>query len=63
MKFLFWGSAGIIAYTYAGYPGWLWLRSRWRRKPVQSAANLRSISILMVVRNEDAVIERKLRKS
>ena len=61
MKWVFWGSAGIIAYTYAGYAGWLWLRSHWRRRPVRRAPFTPSLSIVMVVRNEDQVLDRKLR--
>jgi len=60
MKFVFWGAAAFIAYTYVGYPGWLWLRSRWRQRPVQRAAYLPLVSIVMVVRNEDQLLERKL---
>jgi len=61
MKWMFWTSAVAIAYTYLGYPGWLWLRCRWRPKPVRSAAYTPFVSIVMVVRNESAAIERKLR--
>jgi biofilm PGA synthesis N-glycosyltransferase PgaC len=61
MKWLFWGSAGVIAYTYAGYAGWLWLRGHWRRRPVRHAPHTPPLSIVMVVRNEAAVVDRKLR--
>jgi poly-beta-1,6-N-acetyl-D-glucosamine synthase len=57
---IFWGSAAVIAYTYFGYPGWLWLRGRWRRKAVVRAPYLPFVSIIMVVRNEEQVLERKL---
>src|SRR5258707_10104917 len=57
---LFWGSVAVIAYTYFGYPAWLWLRGRWKSVPVASAAFLPSVSIVMVVRNEAAVLQRKL---
>jgi cellulose synthase/poly-beta-1,6-N-acetylglucosamine synthase-like glycosyltransferase len=60
MKWLFWSAAGIIAYTYFGYPGWLWVKSRWLPKPVWSGAFEPPISIVMVVRNEAPVLERKL---
>jgi poly-beta-1,6-N-acetyl-D-glucosamine synthase len=60
MKFVFWGAAALIAYTYLGYPAWLWLRSRWRKRPVQRAAYSPMASIVMVVRNEEQVLERKL---
>jgi biofilm PGA synthesis N-glycosyltransferase PgaC len=60
MKWIFWGSAGIIAYTYAGYAGWLWLRCRWRRLTVRSGSWMPFVSIIMVVRNEAGVLEDKL---
>jgi biofilm PGA synthesis N-glycosyltransferase PgaC len=60
MKWLFWGSATVLAYTYLGYPAWLWLRTRYRPSPVHASAYTPSVSIVMVVRNEAAVLERKL---
>jgi len=60
MKWVFWGSAGIIAYAYVGYAGWLYLRSRWRPQPVQQAPFTPAVSIAMVVRNEESVLEKKL---
>jgi cellulose synthase/poly-beta-1,6-N-acetylglucosamine synthase-like glycosyltransferase len=50
----------MIAYTYAGYPAWLWLRARWRARPVQKAAHTPYLSIVMVVRNEEAALPAKL---
>jgi poly-beta-1,6-N-acetyl-D-glucosamine synthase len=61
MKWVFWSSVSILAYTYAGYPSWLWLRSRFRARPVKASAGTPSISIVMVVRNEAGVLEEKLR--
>ena len=60
MKWLFWSAAGVIAYTYFGYPGWLWVKSRCFPKPVKSGEYHPSISIVMVVRNEAAVLQQKL---
>lgn len=60
MKVVFWGAAALIAYAYAGYPGWLWLRSHWRRPPVRRGRCSPFVSIVMVVRNEEQVLERKL---
>ena len=60
MKWLFWSAAGVIAYTYAGYAGWLWLRGHWRRRPVRRAPHTPTVSFVMVVRNEADVLERKL---
>jgi poly-beta-1,6-N-acetyl-D-glucosamine synthase len=61
MKSIFWISVAVLAYTYCGYPAWLWLRSRLRGLPVSAATFAPSISIAMVVRNEAAVLERKLK--
>jgi biofilm PGA synthesis N-glycosyltransferase PgaC len=61
MKWVFWGAAGLIAYTYLGYAGWLWLRSRWRPQPVRLGTFTPFISIVMIVRNEVTVLSGKLR--
>jgi len=61
VKWLFWGSVGIITYTYAGYAGWLWLRRQWRYRPAKASPFTPPLSIVMVVRNEAEVLERKLR--
>jgi poly-beta-1,6-N-acetyl-D-glucosamine synthase len=64
MKFVFWIAAAFIGYSYLGYPVWLWLRSRWSPRPVRrgfvesTAAPV--VSAVMVVRNEEAAIARKL---
>ena len=42
MRIAFWISVAVIAYTYFGYAGWLWLSSRWFPKAVK-AATLHSI--------------------
>jgi cellulose synthase/poly-beta-1,6-N-acetylglucosamine synthase-like glycosyltransferase len=61
MKWIFWGATALVAYTYLGYAGWLWLRSRWLAKPVQRGAYEPFISLVMVVRNEAGVLQGKLR--
>lgn len=61
MIWLFWSSVVVIAYTYFGYPAWLWVRGKWKSAPIRRAPVLPSISIVMVVRNEAEVLERKLR--
>lgn len=60
MKWIFWLSAVLIAYTYAGYPLWLWLRARLSPWPAQRGVFEPRVSILMVVRNEEAVLREKL---
>lgn len=61
MRFVFWAAAGVIGYTYLGYAAWLWVRSRWRPRPVRSGPYVPSISIVLVVRNEAVGLERKLK--
>jgi poly-beta-1,6-N-acetyl-D-glucosamine synthase len=61
MRWLFWASVAMLAYTYFGYAGWLWLRRRFRPRPVQGSSFTPFISIVMIVRNEAATLERKLR--
>jgi poly-beta-1,6-N-acetyl-D-glucosamine synthase len=61
MKWAFWISAALIAYTYAGYVFWLWLRAAFRSRPIARAAVSPSVSIVMVVRNEEQALEEKLR--
>ena len=60
MTWIFWGAVILIGYTYAGYPLWLWLRCCVRPLPVQSAPVQPFVSFVMVVRNEECVLERKL---
>jgi poly-beta-1,6-N-acetyl-D-glucosamine synthase len=60
MKWAFWISAAVIGYSYLGYPLWLWLRSRWSPCPVRRGASEPAVSAVMVVRNEEEAIARKL---
>jgi poly-beta-1,6-N-acetyl-D-glucosamine synthase len=61
MRLIFWAAAAIIVYTYAAYPVWLWIRSRWRARPVLRSSYFPSISIVMVVRNEAIGLMEKLK--
>ena len=64
MKYTFWIAAALIGYSYLGYPAWLWLRSRWSPRPVRrgfvESTAAPAVSAVMVVRNEEALIARKL---
>jgi poly-beta-1,6-N-acetyl-D-glucosamine synthase len=60
MKWVFWLAAGLIAYTYVGYACWLRLRMLWRCHPAQRGPYTPLVSIAMVVRNEDQILEKKL---
>ena len=57
---MFWVSAAVIGYAYVGYPLWLWLRSWWSPWPVLRGPGLPAVSAVMVVRNEESAIARKL---
>lgn len=60
MTWVFWIAAGLILYTYVGYACWLRLRTLWRFRDVKRAPFTPSLSITMVVRNEEAILESKL---
>lgn len=60
MIWLFWLAAALVAYTYAGYAGWLRLRLLWRSHPVLRGAMTPPLSVVMVVRNEERILETKL---
>jgi poly-beta-1,6-N-acetyl-D-glucosamine synthase len=61
MRWVFWGAAFLIAYTYMGYAAWLWLRARLWPWPVLRAQQEPYVSIVMVVRDEERWLEGKLR--
>ncbi|MFY9791186.1 MAG: glycosyltransferase family 2 protein [Candidatus Sulfotelmatobacter sp.] len=60
MTWVFWVSAFLIAYTYVGYAAWLWLQAQLFPWPVMRMRQELPISIVMVVRNEERVLEDKL---
>ena len=60
MKIVFWLSVAMIAYTYVGYPLWLYVGSRLFAKPIRAAAHFPTVSVIMAVRNEADVLLRKL---
>ncbi len=61
MKWIFWLAAGLIVYTYVGYLCWLRLRMLWRSRPVRRGPCTPSVSVVMVVCNEEQVLDAKLR--
>lgn len=60
MKYLFWISCALVGYSYLGYPAWLWVRARWSPRPVRRGSITPSVSVVMVVRNEEAILAQKL---
>jgi biofilm PGA synthesis N-glycosyltransferase PgaC len=61
MKLVFWLSVAVIMYTYAGYPVWLWLRSRSHTRTVQRAPICPTVSIVLAVHNEAQWLPAKLK--
>jgi cellulose synthase/poly-beta-1,6-N-acetylglucosamine synthase-like glycosyltransferase len=62
MIWLFWICSAIVAYTYTGYPLWLYLRSRLHARPIRASFISPRISIVMAVHNEAAGLREKLRQ-
>ena len=60
MKWVFWISLSFLAYTYAGYPLWLWLRAQLRPWPSMRGPIERGVTVIMVVRSEEQVLAAKL---
>jgi biofilm PGA synthesis N-glycosyltransferase PgaC len=60
MRFVFWAAAFLISYCYVGYVAWLWLKAHLRPWPVLHAQEEPSVSIVMVIRNEDRWLGTKL---
>jgi len=61
MKAMFWIGAGLVFYAYVGYAAGLWIWSRLSPKPVRRGTNQPPVSVVMVVRNEESTLPRKLR--
>lgn len=61
MRLVFWVAAATVGYTYLGYAMWLWLRTRLLPRPVRTGTYLPPISIVLVVRDEAVLLERKMR--
>lgn len=60
MKWVFWISVGFIAYAYFAYPACLWIRSWWSPRPVRRGKLEKSVSAILVVKNEENAIAEKL---
>lgn len=57
---LFWGAAGILAYTYLAFPLIAGLRAMIRARPVRAGTPLPSVSMIVAAYNEAPIIERKI---
>lgn len=60
MKIAFWCSAAVVFYSYLGYAGWLWVESHLRPWPLRRGLYLPSVSVIMVARDEEKHLSRKL---
>ena len=60
MKWVFWTSAALVAYTYFGYPIWVGVRARRWPRPAHSGQFLPSVSIVIAAHNEAPSLPRKL---
>lgn len=54
------GSVLMLLYTFAGYPGLLWLRARLWPRPVAKSNYQPNVTIIIAAHNEERVIRRKL---
>ena len=61
MSYLFWFSLLFVAFAYAGYPAWLFLRVKRSPRPVRKVPILPLVSIVMAVHNEVKNLPAKLR--
>jgi cellulose synthase/poly-beta-1,6-N-acetylglucosamine synthase-like glycosyltransferase len=62
-KSIFWLSAGLAFYVYAGYPLLLAILGRVAKRPVRKAPIEPSVSLLVAAYNEADVIEAKIRNA
>lgn len=61
MKWIFWISVAVIAYAYLGYAIWLRVRSWWSPRPVRRGWLEPTVTAVLVVKNEEITIRRKLK--
>lgn len=58
---VFWAGAGLVAYTYLGYPVLVTLVSRVFGRERQYPSHVPKVTLIVAAYNEEAVIDRKLR--
>jgi cellulose synthase/poly-beta-1,6-N-acetylglucosamine synthase-like glycosyltransferase len=57
---VFWASAGLLAYTYVGYPLAMRIRARMRPRPFKRAPITPRVTVVMAARNEASNLATKL---
>src|SRR4051812_5281730 len=60
---VFWASAALLFYVYAGYPLLLALLALFARKQRPAPGDCPRISVLIAAYNEEAAIERKIQQT
>jgi len=58
--YVFWCAVLILLYTYAGYPLWIYLRSRMHPRPQHQGLILPTVSIILAVHNGAALLRQKI---
>lgn len=61
MRTAFWFATAVVLYAYVGYAACLWIYSRVRPQPLRRGSYLPFVSVVMVVRDEEATLAGKLR--
>jgi cellulose synthase/poly-beta-1,6-N-acetylglucosamine synthase-like glycosyltransferase len=60
IPYVFWFSLIILVYTFAGYPLWIYLRSRLHPRPWRQEPMLPSVSIILAVHNGGTLLRQKV---
>ena len=60
MSLVFWAAVVVVAYACVGYLGWLWLQAKLSPRPAMRGSAEPGLSVVMVARNEERVLEAKL---
>jgi glycosyltransferase involved in cell wall biosynthesis len=58
--YAFWFATCLLLYTYAGYPLWMYLRSRLQPRPQRQGPILPTVSIILAVHNGAALLRQKV---
>jgi glycosyltransferase involved in cell wall biosynthesis len=57
---VFWGSVGVLAYAYAGFPLLVAARALVRNRPIAAGDELPTVTVVVPAHNEVGIIEEKL---
>jgi len=60
LAYAFWCAACLMLYTYAGYPLWMYLRSRLHPRPTRQEPMFPTVSIILAVHNGAALLRVKV---